>query len=153
MITASHNPARDNGYKVYGENGCQIMDPVDKQIAKKIQKQHLKLWSQVGASNSSFDDPFEDIKTGYCQMAVDFIRNLAPELWSSVPVTHDILPPVVYTPMHGVGGSFVQLLLSKLTTSTKDLLVPVPEQVHLYSQQPQCLLDLSRSKFSYCCLS
>ena len=36
MVTASHNPAEDSGYKVYWEDGAQIVDPVDLKIAKRI---------------------------------------------------------------------------------------------------------------------
>lgn len=36
MITASHNPAQDNGYKVYWGNGCQIIPPHDSGIAQSI---------------------------------------------------------------------------------------------------------------------
>ena len=43
MITASHNPAADNGYKIYWENACQIIPPHDIGISKAITK-NLKPW-------------------------------------------------------------------------------------------------------------
>ena len=38
MITASHNPAKYNGYKVYGEDGAQVVFPEDKEIMKEVKK-------------------------------------------------------------------------------------------------------------------
>ena len=37
MVTASHNPKEDNGYKLYWDNGCQIISPHDKHIAQLIE--------------------------------------------------------------------------------------------------------------------
>src|SRR5262249_19317678 len=39
MVTASHNPPKDNGYKVYRDTGSQIISPVDAEIASRIAKQ------------------------------------------------------------------------------------------------------------------
>ena len=43
MITASHNPASDDGYKIYWENACQIIPPHDLGISNSIQK-NLQPW-------------------------------------------------------------------------------------------------------------
>ena len=43
MITASHNPAADNGYKIYWENACQIIPPHDSGISKSI-AENLRPW-------------------------------------------------------------------------------------------------------------
>lgn len=48
MITASHNPACDDGYKIYWENACQIIPPHDSGISKSIQK-NLQPWTDYSS--------------------------------------------------------------------------------------------------------
>ena len=93
MVTASHNPPRDNGYKVYLEDGSQIVSPVDVEIATAIDAVDLSAIELAEA-----DDPLvvllDDAPVEAYLDAVPAVR-LVPDLDG---VT------VAYTPMHGVGG-------------------------------------------------
>ena len=90
MVTASHNPKDDNGYKVYGANGCQINTPEDRTIALTILENLSPLtWdtTMVRALPNSLDEIRED-----------YIDQIA----ANIQLERDF-PSVVYTPMHGVG--------------------------------------------------
>lgn len=116
MITASHNPKQDNGYKVYWKGGAQITCPHDDGISKQI---HLnkELWFQFDQiqkimKSSNIDDPYEEIIDIY----------YSDKVFDPVNQNFDI----VYTPMHGVGNDFVKIAFEKMGIS----FVPVPNQMN-----------------------
>ncbi|MEI5672115.1 MULTISPECIES: phospho-sugar mutase [unclassified Nocardioides] len=96
MVTASHNPPQDNGYKVYLGDGSQIVPPADSGIAERI--------AAVG--------PLADVPRGtggkvLDETIVDTYYDTVAGLAGDGPRDLDI----VYTPLHGVGGtSVVQVL-------------------------------------------
>jgi phosphomannomutase len=92
MVTASHNPPRDNGYKVYWADGAQIVPPVDAEISAAIaavgRVDELPLgtgWTVLG----------DDIVTAY----LDALRAL------SLGHARDVT--IAYTPLHGVGRDLI----------------------------------------------
>jgi phosphomannomutase len=93
MVTASHNPPNDNGYKVYlgGEDhGSQIVAPADAEIAAHI----------LGVADSATvpELPRGDIETADESIVDEYVRQTA--LVADPPAAQ---PRVVYTAMHGVG--------------------------------------------------
>jgi len=93
MVTASHNPPRDNGYKVYLEDGSQIVSPVDVEIATAIDAVDPAAIEPAEADNPLVVLLDASPAEAYLD-AVPAVR-LVPDLDG---VT------VAYTPMHGVGG-------------------------------------------------
>jgi phosphoglucomutase len=100
MVTASHNPAKDNGYKVYWSNGCQIIPPHDSGIAASIME-NLK---PVTWDTSVVDDPDLLVEGSLGLVRDKYHRAIlsATQLGDfHVKMNPDI--KFVYTPMHGVG--------------------------------------------------
>lgn len=100
VVTASHNPPADNGYKVYAANGAQIVPPMDTGIADQI--------ANVGPANkvARASDPYAspDVRIVDSDLFDDYLHAIA----SSMPsVVGDRGLSIVYTAMHGVGGRFV----------------------------------------------
>ncbi|WP_183092475.1 phospho-sugar mutase [Nocardioides stalactiti] len=100
MVTASHNPPQDNGYKVYLGDGSQIVPPADAEIAARIEA--------VGSMASVARVPIETTKGRVLgDEVVDTYLDTVAALAADGP--RDLA--TVYTPLHGVGGtSVVQVL-------------------------------------------
>jgi phosphomannomutase len=120
MVTASHNPPRDNGYKVYlgGSNGgSQIISPTDQIIAGHIAEvAKTKTFNEINKS-----DKFEMVGDELRQAYVAETADLTGEVIDGDKVR------IVYTAMHGVGWSTVESLfasvgLAQLETVTAQLL-------------------------------
>jgi phosphomannomutase len=96
MVTASHNPPRDNGYKVYLGDGSQIVPPADAEIAARIDAVGALADVPRGTGWTVLDDSIVDAY-------LDTVAGLAGD------GPRDLR--TVYTPLHGVGGtSAVQVL-------------------------------------------
>lgn len=96
MVTASHNPKEDNGYKVYWSNGCQIISPHDLGIAKAIESEQAFLsWDTEAVDRSQLvKNVFGDAEGAYLE-SIQLLLSGSPDSSDSVDF--------VYTPMHGVG--------------------------------------------------
>jgi phosphomannomutase len=97
MVTASHNPPRDNGYKVYLEDGSQIVSPIDVDIAIEIDAVDLAGIELAPAGHPLVVELDASPVDAYLD-AVPGVR-LVPKLDD----TPDEVS-IAYTPMHGVGG-------------------------------------------------
>ena len=96
MVTASHNPPADNGYKVYLGTGAQIVPPADEQIAARIDAV-----DPCSVALSAEDDPLIEVLDGSFEEA--YLASVR-----SVRFRPDVSgTPVAYTALHGVGGAML----------------------------------------------
>jgi len=106
VITASHNPKEYNGYKVYWEDGGQIISPHDKNIINEVTK--IKSIDEVLFKGD--DSKVEIIDPSFDDLYVDKLAelSLSPDIIKQYP---DI--KIVYTPIHGTGVKLVPMALKK----------------------------------------
>lgn len=100
MITASHNPSKYNGYKVYGDDGCQITTVVASNILREIDK--LDIFQDV--NTKSFEDAVENGKVQYIneQVLTNFIEAVKSQsVLFGDEVDRDVA--IVYSPLNGTG--------------------------------------------------
>lgn len=122
MITASHNPAAYNGYKAYGEDGCQMTDDAANTVYNEICK--LDMFSDVKIAD--FD---ASVKNGLIEYVDESVYDKYLEKVMEQQVNPDICKDtelkVVYTPLNGTGNKLVRKVLNKI--GVNDVII-VPEQ-------------------------
>lgn len=123
MITASHNPPEYNGYKVYWDDGAQIVPPKDKEIIDEVNRTEF---ADIKTINKE-----EAIKGGlYTEIAENVDKDFIDTLKSLV-LNQDAINKqqknlkIVYTPLHGTGAYPVKRLLNELGFEN---IYVVPEQ-------------------------
>lgn len=112
MVTASHNPATDSGYKVYLGDGIQIAPPVDAHIARHIAR--VRAVAAVPLAAEGWETLDETVLEAYLDAAVAVV---APGSAREVTVVH--------TALHGVGGDVVRAAFTRAGFPAP---TPVPSQ-------------------------
>lgn len=124
MITASHNPPKYNGYKVYWDDGAQIVSPRDTEIISKVRE--VKNFSEI--KEISKEEAVD-------KKLLNFVGNEMDEKYMGVLKACVLNPEimkeqgkklkVVYTPLHGTGNTIAEKLLKELGMEN---VYVVPEQ-------------------------
>ena len=112
MITASHNPPKYNGYKVYGEDGAQIVSPVDKEIMQEVK--NIKDFGEIKQISKE-----EAIKENFYNVIGEEIHTLYIEEVKKLLLNKETIRKqenlsIVYTPLHGTGNIPVQSVLKEI---------------------------------------
>ena len=124
MITASHNPPKYNGYKVYWEDGAQIVSPRDTDIIAQVKAvknfSEIKMITREEAEEKGL---FQVIHTEMDDKYISTLEKLIlnPEIVKEQGKTLK----VVYTPLHGTGNTIAERLLKEIGIQN---LYVVPEQ-------------------------
>ena len=113
VITASHNPPEYNGYKVYWDDGAQIVEPIDKEIINEVNNikdfATIKTMDKAKAvSQGLYNTIGKEIDDKYVAELKKLIVNekAIKEMQKEIKV--------VYTPLHGTGGMLVERILKEI---------------------------------------
>lgn len=101
MVTASHNPAKYNGYKVYGDDGCQITDHFADMVSKEINA--LDIFKDIKCDDDSLVTSVPE------HVYQDFLKSTMKVSLLDKKVSRDI--KIAFTPLNGTGRYPVQDIL------------------------------------------
>ena len=132
MVTASHNPAKYNGYKAYGPDGCQMTDDAAAVVYAEIQNTDIL----TGAKMLSFED-------GIAQGLIEYVGDDCKEALYDAIKSRSIRPglcktaglKLVYSPLNGSGLVPVTRILNDIGI---DDITIVPEQKYPDGNFPTC---------------
>ncbi len=132
MVTASHNPAKYNGYKVYGADGCQVTLEAAEAILAKIN--NIDVFE--GVKSVDFDAAVQSGMVKYInESVIDAYIAKVKEQGLHTDLVADSGLKVVYTPLNGTGNKPVRRILKEI--GVKDVVV-VPEQELPDGNFPTC---------------
>jgi len=124
VITASHNPPEYNGYKVYWDDGAQIVEPTDKEIIAEVNAiTDLSTIKKIDISEATSKGLYNIIGEEVDKRYIEELKKLVINKDSIEKHNKDI--KIVYTPLHGTGNIPVQTILKELGFSN---VYVVPEQ-------------------------
>lgn len=111
MITASHNPAAYNGYKAYGEDGCQMTDVSADMVYNEI----CSIDMFTGVKLCNLEDAVKDGIVEYVDDSVytEYLTEVKKQQINP-SVAEDADLSVVYTPLNGTGNKLVRRVLSEI---------------------------------------
>ena len=124
MITASHNPPKYNGYKVYWDDGSQIVAPRDKDIIAKVRAvEEFREIKEISKEEAVEKGLFNIVGTEMDDKYINTLKSLVinPEVVKEQGKSLK----VVYTPLHGTGNTVAERLLKEIGIQN---LYVVPEQ-------------------------
>jgi phosphoglucomutase len=126
VITASHNPPYDNGYKVYFDDGAQVIEPHASGIIEKVNAISSETYEPVPKNHQGKVERIgREIDEAYMQRLETLI--LDPTV---IPNAKSL--KIVYTPLHGTGSVIIKPMLKRLGFNFK----VVPEQDHFDGRFP-----------------
>lgn len=141
VITASHNPKEYNGYKVYGDDGCQIVSPFDVDLISKVRS--LSIEEVNFKANKELILPLdEEMDTVYVERLKTL--SLSPE---AIQEQSDL--PIVFTGIHGTGAVMVPKALKSFgftnvhTVPSQDVIDGSFPTVHSPNPEESAALELA----------
>lgn len=126
VITASHNPPHDNGYKVYFSDGAQVVEPHASGIIAKVNEITSEAYKPLSKDRQG------KITIVGTEIDEAYMRRLETLVLDPTVIHEAKSLKIIYTPLHGTGSVIIKPMLKRLGFNFK----PVPEQDHFDGRFP-----------------